>query len=140
MQEDLIDDVLTFNQVTKGIRVAVQSYYLSEQSKPDDQQFVWAYRIKITNERNASAQLMSRHWIITNGLGKVQEVHGEGVIGEQPVINPGESFVYTSGTPLTTPTGFMRGSYDMQESDGTLFTVDIPTFSLDSPHMSLHIN
>ena len=138
--EDLIEDIMTFEAVTADIRIAVQSYFLEAQSDPEKPQFVWAYRIRITNESNVTAQLLSRHWIITDGRGMVQEVEGEGVIGEQPVIGPGQFFVYTSGTPLATPSGFMRGTYRIQDENGNHFFVEIPTFSLDSPYCSLNVN
>lgn len=138
--DDLIDGVLTFEETTEGIHIAVQSYFLDEQSKPDYGQYVWAYRIQISNLSDRTVQLINRHWIITDGVGAVQEVKGVGVIGEQPIIRPGQSFTYTSGTPLSTPSGFMRGSYEMRREDGQLFPATIPAFSLDSPHISLHIN
>ncbi|WP_417456321.1 Co2+/Mg2+ efflux protein ApaG [Kordiimonas sp.] len=140
VDDDLIDGVLTFEETTEGIHIAVQSYFLNEQSKPEAQQYVWAYRIKITNTSNKPVQLLNRHWIITDSTGGIQEVKGVGVIGEQPVIRPNETFIYTSGTPLGTPSGFMRGSYEMQREDGMMFSATIPAFSLDSPHVPLHIN
>lgn len=138
--EDLLDDVMTFETVTDNFRVAVQSYFLDEQSEPSENQFVWAYRIKIMNEGEKTTQLLARHWVITSGNGHIQEVKGEGVIGEQPVISPGQHFVYTSGTPLSTPTGFMRGTYEMQDEDGEHFHIEIPAFSLDSPYHSTKMN
>ncbi|WP_262692373.1 Co2+/Mg2+ efflux protein ApaG [Kordiimonas aestuarii] len=140
VDDDLIDGVLTFEETTEGIHIAVQSYYLAEQSKPEAQQFVWAYRIRITNEAGQPVQLLNRHWMITDANGGLQEVKGVGVIGEQPVIRPGDTYIYTSGTPLSTPSGFMRGSYEMQRDDGVMFNAQVPAFSLDSPHVSLHIN
>ena len=119
--EDLIDGVMTFEAETSGVRVAVQSYFLEEQSDAEKSQFVWAYRIKISNESSMTVQLLNRHWIITDANGSVQEVQGEGVIGEQPVIGEGQWFTYTSGTPLTTPSGFMRGNYEMQDENGEHF-------------------
>ncbi len=138
--EDLIDSVMTFEAVTGEIRIAVQSYFLEAQSDPSEPQFVWAYRIKIANEGKTTVQLLNRKWVITDAAGAVQEVRGEGVIGEQPVIAPGQHFIYTSGTPLSTATGFMQGSYEMQDEDGDHFFVEIPTFSLDSPYYSQHVN
>ncbi len=131
--DDLIDGVMTFEEETEGVCVAVQSFFLDEQSDPDNNKFVWAYRIRIQNRSQDTVQLINRHWVITNGLGQVNEVKGPGVIGEQPTLKPGEHFVYTSGTPLTTPSGFMRGTYEMLRSDGSAFLVDVPAFSLDSP-------
>ena len=138
--EDHIDGVMTFEAETAGVRVAVQSYFLEEQSEPDQSQFVWAYRIKIINEGEMTVQLLNRHWVITDANGKVQEVEGEGVIGEQPIITTGQWFTYTSGTPLGTPSGFMRGTYEMQDENGDHFFVEIPTFSLDSPYYSTQVN
>ena len=138
--EDFIDGVMTFEAETAGVRVAVQSYFLEEQSEPDESRYVWAYRIKITNESSVTVQLLNRHWIITDANGTTQEVKGEGVIGEQPVIATGQWFVYTSGSPLSTPSGFMRGTYEMQDENGDHFFVEIPTFSLDSPYCSMQVN
>lgn len=138
--EDLIDEIMTFEAVTNSIRVAVQSYFLEGQSDPETAQFVWAYRIKISNESEETVQLLNRHWIISDAGGGVQEVQGEGVIGEQPVIAPGQHFVYTSGTPLSTASGFMRGTYEMQNENGDHFFIEIPTFSLDSPYYSQNVN
>ena len=138
--EDHIDGILTFEAVTGQVRVAVQSYYLNEQSKPETHEYFWAYRIKITNESDSVVRLLNRHWIITNGRGETKEVRGDGVIGEQPTLLPSQSFVYTSGTPLDTPTGFMTGSYGMMKDEATMIEVAIPTFSLDSPHSELKIN
>ena len=140
MDDDLIDDILTFEDVTEGVRVAVQSYFLEDQSNPDEGQYIWAYRIRITNESNQAVKLLNRHWIITDGRGGINEVKGVGVIGEQPLIQPGQHYVYTSGSPLKTPSGFMRGSYEMIDSKNRIFTVAIPAFSLDSPYCSQGIN
>ena len=121
--------------VTRDVRVAVRTFYLEDQSKPEEGQFVWAYRVSIENQGSATVQLLKRSWQITDGMGRTQQVHGPGVVGEQPVLEPGESFEYTSGTPLSTPSGFMRGTYHMVETaSGELFDVAIPAFSLDSPH------
>lgn len=138
--EDLIDGAMTFEADTDGLRVAVQSYFLDDQSDPDNAQFVWAYRIKIINDTDVTVQLLNRHWIITDASGTVKEVKGEGVIGEQPIIGPGQWFVYTSGTPLNTSSGFMKGSYEMQDEDGEHFFIEIPSFSLDSPYYSMKVN
>lgn len=138
--EDLIDDVMTFEAVTDGIRVAVQSYFLEDQSEPSENQYVWAYRIKIINESENSVQLMARQWTIINGDGQTKKVEGEGVIGEQPIILPGQYYVYTSGTPLSTTTGFMHGKYEMQDENGDHFFIEIPNFSLDSPYYALNVN
>lgn len=139
-EEELIDGILTFSDTTEDIRVSVQSYFLEGQSKPDEGQFVWAYRIQIDNESGKAVRLMSRHWIITDGDGSTREVMGDGVVGEQPLIEPGERYVYTSGSPLSHPSGFMKGTYDMVGEDGRELTVTIPTFSLDSPYCHDQIN
>lgn len=138
--DELIDGVMTFEEETDGVRVAVQSYYLEEQSDPDEGQYVWAYRIRILNVAEQAVQLLNRHWIITDAKGSTSEVKGAGVIGEQPRLEPGQHFTYTSGTPLNTPSGFMRGTYEMIRDDGSAFLVEIPAFSLDSPDadMPLH--
>lgn len=140
MSEELIEGVLTFEETTLEIKVSVQSYFLDGQSDPDANQYVWAYRVMIENQSDMPVRLLSRHWIITNGNGQNNEVKGEGVIGEQPLILPGQHFIYTSGSPLDTPTGFMRGSYEMEDPDGERFRVAIPAFSLDSPYCSTEIN
>ena len=119
---------------TRDISVSVETSYLEKQSDPDEQYFVWAYRITIANHSDQTVQLLTRHWKISDGQGRVQEVRGDGVIGEQPILEPGASYTYSSGTPLQTPSGFMHGSYQMQSDDGERFDVDIPAFSLDSPH------
>jgi ApaG protein len=128
-------------QATRGIEVRVASFYLEDQSEPDNGRFVWAYRVTIENRGKQTVQLISRTWRITDARGRVFEVEGEGVVGEQPVLKPGEAFEYTSGTPLETPSGFMTGQYHMvtrdmaaPTEDGEIFDVAIPTFSLDSPH------
>lgn len=124
-----------FEAVTQGIRVTVRAFYLADQSEPDRGHHVWAYRVTIANEGRRTVQLLKRTWLITDAMGRTQRVHGEGVIGDQPVLEPGESFEYTSGTPLATPSGFMRGTYHMVASDsGEALDVAIPGFSLDSPH------
>ena len=138
--DDLIDDVMTFEEETNGVHVAVQSYFLESQSDPDQNAFAWAYRIRITNNSSEAVQLLTRHWIITDGNGVMKEVKGDGVVGEQPLLTPGQSYVYTSGTPLATPSGFMHGSYGMQMIGGKPFDIAIPAFSLDSPYSNLNIN
>lgn len=124
-----------YSATTRGIRVSVRAFYLADQSEPEVGRFVWAYRVAIRNEGRETVQLLKRTWNITDGLGRTQQVHGEGVVGEQPVLEPGQSFEYTSGTPLQTPSGFMRGTYHMiVTGSGEEFDVAIPAFSLDSPH------
>ncbi|WP_149539926.1 Co2+/Mg2+ efflux protein ApaG [Siccirubricoccus phaeus] len=123
-----------YTEVTRNIRVSVRTFYLADQSAPERSHFVWAYRVTIANEGRQTVQLLQRTWLITDALGRTQRVHGDGVVGEQPVLEPGESFEYTSGTPLATSSGFMRGLYHMVEhGSGEQFDVLIPGFSLDSP-------
>lgn len=129
-----------YESVTRNIHVVVRPKYLQSQSRPDDDHFVWAYTITIANKGVEIVTLRSRHWKITDDRGKMQEVRGEGVIGEQPTLAPGESFEYTSGVPLSTPSGFMVGTYQMETTGGERFDVDIPAFSLDSPQSHRLIN
>lgn len=129
-----------YRATTNAIQVCVEPRFLEERSAPDKGRYFWAYTIDIANLGTRTVQLVSRHWIITDALGQTEEVRGPGVVGEQPVLAPGESFEYTSGVPLTTPTGIMAGHYWMQTTDGETFEVDIPAFSLDSPHMKISLN
>ncbi|RAI57167.1 Co2+/Mg2+ efflux protein ApaG [Roseicella frigidaeris] len=120
--------------VTGDVRVTVRTYYLADQSEPARSHYAWAYRVSIANEGRRTVQLLKRTWLITDAQGRTQRVHGDGVVGERPVLDPGESFEYTSGTPLATPSGFMRGTYHMVAVEsGEAFDVEIPGFSLDSP-------
>jgi ApaG protein len=123
-----------YRTVTRDIRVTATPQYLAERSSAEDGRFFWAYTIEIVNLGTLTVQLRSRHWKITDARGNTQEVRGPGVVGEQPVLKPGERFEYTSGVPLTTPTGLMVGSYQMVGESGENFDVEIPVFSLDSPH------
>ncbi len=118
---------------TGGITVSVETAYIEKDSDPDNQYFVWAYRIKIENNSADTVQLLSRHWMISDALGRQLEVKGAGVVGEQPVLAPGASFSYSSGTPLQTPSGSMRGTYAMLADNGREFDIEIPAFSLDCP-------
>ncbi|MCH7864728.1 MAG: Co2+/Mg2+ efflux protein ApaG [Proteobacteria bacterium] len=127
-------DSSAYAQTTAAIKVIVEPFYLEEQSEPEDNHYVWAYHVRIENNGQKTVQLMTRHWRITDSLGNTQEVQGDGVVGEQPVLTPGGSFEYTSGTPLGTPSGIMVGTYQMETESGDRFDVDIPAFSLDSPH------
>jgi ApaG protein len=120
-----------YESMTRNIRVTVRPKYLHSQSRPDDDHFVWAYTITIENRGAETVTLRSRHWKITDARGRLQEVKGEGVVGEQPTLVPGESFEYTSGVPLSTPSGFMVGTYQMETAHGVGFDIDIPAFSLD---------
>lgn len=119
------------------IKVEVDTTYVREQSEPDDNRYVFAYTITITNTGMVPAQLLSRHWIITDANNKVQEVRGEGVIGEQPYLQPGDSFRYTSAAMIETPVGCMQGEYQMLADDGYEFDAEIPVFNLSTPH-TLH--
>lgn len=129
-----------YTETTRGITVTVKPIYLEDQSSPNDGHYVWAYRVRIENRGDDTVQLKRRHWKITDALGRVQEVQGAGVVGEQPVLHPGEHYEYTSGTPLTTPSGIMVGTYEMEIEGGERFDVSIPAFSLDSPHERLRLN
>lgn len=125
----------SYEQMTDDIAVSVTPVYLEEQSSPLDHHYVWAYQVKIENRGDTTVQLKNRHWTIVSATGQTQEVHGSGVVGEQPVLKPGMIFEYTSGTPLNTPSGIMMGRYEMEVSGkGETFDVEIPPFSLDSPH------
>ena len=125
-----------YEQETAGVMVRVEPQFLPEESEPDDGHFVWAYTIEIENRRADPVQLMSRFWRITDENGLTQEVRGEGVIGQQPVIAPGQRFRYTSAAPLSAPSGVMGGAYSMQGAKGDIFDIDVPLFALDSPHVS----
>ena len=129
-----------YSQTTHAIRVTVKPFYLEDQSSPAENHYVWAYHVRIENTGTEKVQLRTRHWRITDALGRIQEVRGPGVVGEQPILAPGESFEYTSGTPLPTPSGIMVGTYQMEGPDGGLFDVRIPAFSLDSPHQPVRLN
>ena len=129
-----------YSAVTREIRVQVEPVYLDDQSEPENAQYVWAYRVQIENEGTETVQLLTRYWHITDGMGRVEEVRGAGVVGEQPVLSPGESSEYTSGTPLQTPSGIMKGSYQMSTPSGEKFDIEVPAFSLDCPHEARHLN
>lgn len=129
-----------YTALTNGVRVTVTPLYLEDQSDPEAGRYVFAYTVEIVNLNTGRVRLRDRYWKIVDGLGRVQEVRGEGVVGQQPVLGPGESFTYTSGCPLETPDGTMEGVYGMERADGARFEATIPAFSLDSPHArrSLH--
>jgi ApaG protein len=122
-----------YRAVTNGIEVSVEPYYLDDDSSPEESQYIWAYAVEIRNDSDEPVQLKTRYWKIIDARGHVEEVRGAGVVGEQPVIGPGETFEYSSGCPLSTDSGFMQGSYGMEREDGTAFDVAIPAFSLDLP-------
>ncbi len=129
-----------YQAVTHSIRVSVNPIYLEDQSSPLDDHYVWAYQVEIENQGEDVVQLLTRYWKIMDSLGRIQEVRGPGVVGEQPILRPGESFRYTSGTPLGTPSGIMLGQYGMESAGGEQFDVEIPAFSLDSPHQAVNPN
>ena len=122
--------MFTSEAVTRGIRVHVESEYAPERSRPSQNEWFFLYTITITNEGTETVQLLARHWLITDGTGRIEEVRGEGVINKQPVLEPGESFIYTSGCPLTTPFGVMEGTYRMINPNGDEFDVKIAPFTL----------
>jgi ApaG protein len=123
-----------YSETTRSIKVTVRPFYLEQHSSPSEGHFVWAYHVRIQNDGGETVQLRNRHWKIIDSVGRLQEVRGPGVVGEQPVLSPGESFEYTSSCPLPTSSGFMVGDYEMETKTGESFLVHIPAFSLDSPH------
>jgi ApaG protein len=123
-----------YEETTRNIRIAVEPDFLDDQSEPEERRYLWSYRVTIENKSAETVQLLSRHWRITDSQGRMREVRGPGVIGEQPVIAPGKSYEYTSGAPLETPSGFMTGTYRMRASSGESFDVGIPMFALESPY------
>lgn len=129
-----------YREVTRDIEVTVTPRFLSERSSPENNYFFWAYTINLTNLGRETVQLKTRHWRITDSTGRLQEVNGAGVIGEQPVLEPGGTFEYTSGVPLPTPSGFMSGTYGMVTEAGESFEIAIPSFSLDSSYARRTIN
>ena len=122
-----------YQATTRAIRVTVEPTFVDSESSPDQGQYFWAYRIEIANLGEEVVQLRSRHWRITDANGRTEEVRGAGVIGKQPVLKPGEKFSYTSGCPLSTASGIMVGTYQMENDKGEMFSIDIPAFSLDLP-------
>ena len=129
-----------YRATTLGIEVSVTPRFLPERSSDAESYYFWAYTIGIVNNGARTVQLKTRHWRITDGNGRLQEVRGPGVVGEEPVLRPGEAYEYTSGVPLQTPSGFMRGSYGMVSEDGERFDIEVPAFSLDSPDSKRVIN
>lgn len=129
-----------YEKTTRSIKVTVRPFYLEDQSSPSDNHYVWAYQVRIENQGDETVQLRRRHWRITDAHGRLKEVKGPGVVGEQPVLAPGEAFEYTSASPLPTPSGIMVGDYEMETREGENFHVAIPAFSLDSPHQAVRLN
>ena len=125
---------------TRGIAVSVEPTYLETSSSPESSQYLWAYRVIIENQGRETVQLLSRHWMITNARGELTEVKGPGVVGEQPILKPGQRFEYTSGVSLNTPSGMMGGAYQMESEGGERFDIEIPTFSLDRPNQAALLN
>lgn len=125
---------MEYSCTTRSIRVSVEPAFLEEQSSPAENHYVWAYFVRVENHGTHAVRLLSRYWHITDAAGRVTEVRGPGVVGEQPLIGPGEAFEYTSGCPLNAPSGVMHGSYTMETPTGDRFPVTVPAFSLDSPH------
>jgi ApaG protein len=128
-----------YTATTREITVTVEPTFLEEQSSPQEGHFVWSYHVKIENHGGRAVQLRNREWRITDAKGRMQVVRGPGVVGVQPRLKPGESFEYTSGTPLPTPSGIMVGSYEMESETGETFDIAIPAFSLDSPHEAIRL-
>lgn len=129
-----------YRSTTRDVDVEVVPFYLADRSSPEDNHYVWAYQVTISNKSQEPLQLIERYWRITDAAGKIEEVRGAGVVGEQPEIAPGDAFKYTSGCPLRTPSGFMVGTYTMQTKLGERFDVAIPAFSLDMPEARPSIN
>lgn len=123
-----------YEQRTQGVVVRVEPEFLAEQSNPSDSRFIWAYTVEIDNQSGRDLTVTDRFWQIADSRGQVQEVRGAGVVGETPMVRSGETFRYTSGAPLTAPSGMMRGSYTMRTESGESFDIEVPTFLLDSPH------
>ena len=131
---------MPYEAETRGVLVQVNPYFLPDQSDPGERQWVWAYEVRIENRGAETIQVMSRRWVITDALGRVEEVEGDGVVGEQPKLAPGQVFKYTSGCPLTTPSGVMEGCYRVVTPQGDGFEVRIPAFSLDLPDAPRVVN
>lgn len=129
-----------YKETTRSITITVVPTYLDDQSSPEESHYVWKYHVRIENNGEDTVQLRTRYWRITDAVGRVQEVRGPGVVGEQPVLKPGKHYEYTSGTPLPTPSGIMVGTYQMETQHGEKFDVQVPAFSLDSPYQPVKLN
>jgi ApaG protein len=134
----MIEPYMPSEAITRHIRVQVQTEFVPRQSNPSQSQWFFLYTIRLTNEGGETVQLISRHWIITDAMGQVEEVRGPGVVGKHPVLEPGESFEYTSGCRLKTPFGSMRGTYQMVTDKEDNFDIEIPQFTLAEPHPTVH--
>jgi ApaG protein len=139
-QPPVLKSISMYRAVTRKVEVTATPHFVPERSSPGNGYFFWAYTIDITNLGPETVQLKTRHWRITDALGRLQEVKGPGVVGEEPLLRPGDSFEYTSGVPLPTPSGFMAGSYGMVTAEGEHFDIEIPAFSLDSSYAERTIN
>jgi ApaG protein len=128
-----MSDIQTYRETTNYISVSVSPEYLHQQSEPSDNHFTWAYHVHIENSGSTSIQVLARHWKVTDIKGQSHEIVGDGLVGKQPVLKSGEVFRYSSGTPLSTPSGFMSGSFLLISEGGELFNALVPSFSLDSP-------
>ncbi|MGP8232320.1 MAG: Co2+/Mg2+ efflux protein ApaG [Methylovirgula sp.] len=129
-----------YSSITQDIQITVEPEFVPERSDAEQATFFWAYTVEIANQGDQTVQLTARHWRITDGYGRLEEVLGTGVVGEQPILKPGESFRYTSGCPLSTPSGIMTGTYRMVAENGEVFEAAIPAFSLDSPYVARVLN
>ena len=129
-----------YRSTTRNNEVEVEPFYLADKSEPDEGRYVWGYRVTIANHSANPIQVLARHWRITDGVGRVEEVRGPGVVGEQPQLGPGDSFQDTSGCPLRTSSGFMVGSYTVRSGEDDFFEIDIPAFSLDLPDGERSVN
>lgn len=129
-----------YEQRTENVIVRVEPEFLAEQSNPSDSRYIWAYTVEIDNQSGRDLTVVERFWQIADSRGQVHEVRGSGVVGERPVVKSGETFRYTSGAPLTAPSGMMRGSYTVKDDEGESFDIVVPTFLLDSPHEALVLN
>jgi ApaG protein len=140
MKERIMSDIQTYKETTNYISVSVSPEYLHQQSEPSDNHFTWAYHVHIENSGSISIQVLARHWKVTDIKGQSHEIVGDGLVGKQPVLKSGEVFQYSSGTPLSTPSGFMSGSFLLISEGGELFNAQVPSFSLDIPlpNLALH--
>ncbi|MBO6825855.1 MAG: Co2+/Mg2+ efflux protein ApaG [Sneathiella sp.] len=129
-----------YRKITQGIEVSVVPTFQADRSQPENNLYIWAYHIRIENQSDEIVTLRQRCWYITDATGHTEVVRGAGVVGEQPRLTPGDHFEYSSGTPLSTPSGIMVGSYDLEKESGGWLTVEVPAFSLDSPHEQARIN
>ncbi len=129
-----------YELMTREIIVRVEPEFMAEESAPEDDYYVWSYTVEIENCGTETIQLRTRQWQITDASGRTQEIHGQGVVGVQPVLGPGDGYEYSSGAPLSTPSGLMAGTYTVQTDTGELFEVRVPAFSLDSPHEIRRLN